>query len=452
MSTMINKRVAIILLLLFTTHSWQSKAQSQLDAYIQESFKNNQGLHQQSIQLEKSLLALKEAKSLFLPNISLLGTYTKANGGRTIDLPIGDLMNPVYSTLNQLTNSNNFPHIDNQSILLNPDNFYDAKLRTSLPLINAEIWYNQKIKKELITQQQAAVNVYKRELVKNIKSAYYQYYQAGKAVAIYNNALILVKENVRVNERLLKNGVRNNTALTRSQTEKQKIDAAITQASNNQLNAKAYFNFLLNRPLTSDIIIDTTYFSKEESVNTTSTNTREELVQLNTGIAAYNLAEKMQRSYLIPKLNTFLDLGSQGFNFDYNSKTQYYIWGINLQWDLFAAGKNRYKSQQAKTDVASLQAQYSQTEQALQLQTEQSLNNYNTALSNYNSAKTQLTLANKYYNDQLKVYKEGQLLYIELLDALNQLTNSELQLSLAQANVLTAAADIERNQAAYPIN
>ncbi len=452
MSTMINKRIAIILLLLFTTYSQESNAQSQLDFYIQEGIKNNQGLHQQNIQLERSLLALKEAKSLFLPNISLLGTYTKANGGRTIDLPIGDLMNPVYATLNQLTNTNNFPHIDNQSILLNPDNFYDAKFRTSLPLINAEIWYNQKIKKEQITQQQAAVNVYKRELVKNIKSAYYQYYQSGKAVAIYNNALLLVKENVRVNESLLKNGLRNSTALTRSQTEQQKIEAAITEASNNQMNAKAYFNFLLNRALTTDIIIDTTDFSKVANILNTSTNTREELVQLNKGIETYKLVEKMQRSYLVPKLNTFLDLGSQGFNFNYNSKTQYYIWGLNLQWDLFAAGKNRYKSLQAKADVSLLQAQYSQTEQALQFQTEQSINNYNTALSNYNSAKSQLNLAGKYYNDQLKVYKEGQLLYIELLDALNQLTNAALQLSLAQANVLNAAADIERNNATYPIN
>jgi outer membrane protein TolC len=450
MSTPINKRALLILFFLAASLS-RLGAQTVLDNYIAEAFKSNQGLQQQNIQLEKSLNALKEARSLFLPNISLLGSYTRAAGGRTIDLPIGDLFNPVYSTLNQLTKTNSFPQIENVSVLLNPDNFYDAKLRTALPLVNAEIYYNQKIKKELITQQQAAVNVYKRELVKNIKTAYYQYYQAEQAIAIYKSALGLVNENIRVNESLLRNGVRNSTALTRSEAEREKINAAITQATNNARNAKAYFNFLLNRDLATEINIDTKLFTNE-AMPTTGTNEREELMQLRTGVAAYGLAARMQKAYLVPKLNTFLDLGSQGFNFDVNNKTRYYMWGLNLQWDLFAGGMHKYKTLQANADKQALEARYNETERALQLQSEQAANNYNTATANYKSAQKQAQLAQKYYNDQLKVYKEGQLLYIELVDALNQHTGAQLQLSLAQAAMLSAAADIERTQATYQLN
>lgn len=451
MSTPINKRALLILFFLAASLSNRLSAQTVLDNYIQEAFKSNQGLQQQNIQLEKSLNALKEARSLFLPNISLLGSYTRAAGGRTIDLPIGDLFNPVYTTLNQLTKTNSFPQIENVSVLLNPDNFYDAKLRTALPLVNAEIYYNQKIKKELITQQQAAVNVYKRELVKNIKTAYYQYYQAEQAIAIYRSALGLVNENIRVNESLLRNGVRNGTALTRSEAEREKINAAITQATNNARNAKAYFNFLLNRDLATEINIDTKLFTNE-AAPATGTNEREELMQLRTGVAAYGLAARMQKAYLVPKLNTFLDVGSQGFNFDVNNKTRYYMWGLNLQWDLFAGGMHKYKTLQANADKQALEARYNETERALQLQSEQAANNYNTATANYKSAQKQAQLAQKYYNDQLKVYKEGQLLYIELVDALNQHTGAQLQLSLAQAAMLSAAADIERTQATYQLN
>lgn len=450
MSTPINKR-ALLILLFLTASLGRAGAQNVLDNYIQEAFKSNQGLLQQNIQLEKSLNALKEARSLFLPNVSLLGSYTRAAGGRTIDLPIGDLFNPVYSTLNQLTKTNSFPQIENVSVLLNPDNFYDAKLRTALPLVNAEIYYNQKIKKELISQQQAAVIVYKRELVKNIKTAYYQYYQAEQAIAIYKSALGLVNENIRVNESLLRNGVRNGTALTRSEAEREKINAAITQATNNARNAKAYFNFLLNRDLAAEINVDAKLFANE-AVPTTGTNEREELMQLRTGVAAYGLAARMQKAYLVPKLNTFLDLGSQGFNFDVNNKTRYYMWGLNLQWDLFAGGLHKYKTLQANADKQALEARYNETEKALQLQSEQAANNYNSATANYKSAQKQAQLAQKYYNDQMKVYKEGQLLYIELVDALNQLTGAQLQLSLAQAAMLSAAADIERTQATYQLN
>jgi outer membrane protein TolC len=289
MSTSIIKRISFMALLVL--FGGKSKAQTALDSYIQEAFSNNDGIKQQRLQLDKSVDALREARSLFLPNVSLLAAYTKANGGRTIDLPIGDLLNPVYTTLNQLTATNSFPEIKNASILLNPDNYYDAKFRTSLPLINAEIYYNKQIKKVLITQQQAVINVYKRELVKSIKNAYYQYYQAGKAVDIYKNSLTLVNENIRINQSLLNNGVRNSTALTRSQTEKQKTDALITQAENNRRNAKAYFNFLLNKKLDSDIVMDTTVFAGTElaAARNTGSNEREELTQIRTGITAYGI-------------------------------------------------------------------------------------------------------------------------------------------------------------------
>src|SRR4249920_3125029 len=160
-------KILFIPLLILLSSSLRAQ-ESNLDKYIGEAFKNNQGLQGQQLQLDKSMIALKEARALFLPNISFGASYSKADGGRTIDLPIGDLFNPVYKSLNQLTNSNAFPNLKNQSILLNPDNYYDARFRTTLPLINAEIYYNEKIKNENISQQKAAVNVYKRELVKEI--------------------------------------------------------------------------------------------------------------------------------------------------------------------------------------------------------------------------------------------------------------------------------------------
>lgn len=423
-----------------------------LDQYIQSAFSNNKGLKDQSFQLTKSLLALQEAKSLFGPNVSLLGSYTKSQGGRTIDIPLGDIMNPVYNSLNQLTNSHNFKSLENASVQLNPDNFYDAKIRTSLPLINAEIYYNQKIKKEQITQQQAAMNVYKRELVRDIKTAYYQYYQAAQAVAIYNNALSLINENIRINESMVRNGVRNNTALYRSQTEKEKTAADINKAVNNRQNAKAYFNFLLNRGLEENITLDSTLLTTPEQLPGKDINEREELAQYKSATTVYRLNEQLQRSYLVPKLSTFIDLGSQGTVANFDANTRYYLFGVNLEWNLFASHKNKYKIKQAANDVASITNAASQTTDQLQLQLYQALNNYQTALRNFKTAQSQLAFAERYYRDQMKVYKEGQLLYIELLDAQNQLTQAQLQTTVSQAAVQTAYAGVERAQASYNID
>lgn len=444
----------IIKLSLFTSLVFISHlavAQSQLDAYIQEAFTRNQAITRQNFQLEKSMYALQEAKAFFMPQASVISSYTKAGGGRTIDIPTGDMLNGVYATLNQLTGSQKFPQLENQSIQLTPDNFYDAKVRASLPLINTEIMYAKKIRQEDITRQQAVVNVYKRQLVKDIKTAYYQYFQAVRAVDIYNNALLLVKENIRVNQSMLNNGIRNNTSLTRAQTEQQKMEAAITQAENNQQNARSYFNFLLNKPLTEAIQLDSTALLVQESIPATGTQTREEIQQLTSTKKMALLQQKMQHSLFTPKVNTFLDLGSQGYNFAFNNTTRYYLWGVNLQWDLFTGGQRKYRTKQAGADAAMAQTALNETMQALDLELNRAGNNYRTAYVNYKSAQTQLELSEKYFRDQMKVYKEGQLLYIELLDAQNQLTNTRLQLLQAYAQVQISQAEIERAQAGYPL-
>jgi outer membrane protein TolC len=444
----------ITLFSIFLLLNLKTNAQGGLiDSYIKEAFENNQGLKQKQLDLQKALYALKEAKSYYLPNVSLNMNYTKAGGGRTIDLPIGDLLNPVYNSLNKLTASNNFPQISNESVLLNPDNYYDAKIHTTLPLVNLEIGYNKRIKNETITYQQAVVNVYKRELVKDIKLAYYRYYQSTQAVAIYESSLSLVNENIRVNESLLRNGAKNATALTRSQAEKQKVVASQNEQENMAKNAKAYFNFLLNRDLDAAVTLDSSLFNSGLIQQTSSSNiaAREELKQIKTSENMYKLNTDMLRSNIVPKLNAFLDMGSQDYNFKVGNKSLYYFGGLSLQWDLFAGNKNNLKIKQAETDVQSTQARYSEAERSFQLQEEQSKNNLNTAMENYKSAQKQTILSERYYNDQFKIYKEGQLLYIELVDAQNELTKARLQLATTEADIQIAIAELERNQAAYPL-
>ena len=145
--------------------------------------------------------------------------------------------------------------------------------------------------------------------------------------------------------------MRNSTALTRSETEKQKIETSITQASNNRNNIQAYLNFLMNRSLDSGIILDTASFVTEvESLNgimNLNTENREELQELQSAIQTHELNRKLQSAYIVPKLNTYLDLGSQGFKFQYNDKTQYYVWGLSLEMNLFAGGLHKSRIQQA---------------------------------------------------------------------------------------------------------
>ncbi|MCU7552874.1 TolC family protein [Chitinophagaceae bacterium LB-8] len=441
------KKVFITLLLFRVIGAY---AQTNLDAYIKTALNNNETIKQQQFLLTKSLYVLKEAKSLFLPSVGFNATYTVADGGRKIDFPVGNLLNPVYKMLNQMTGTNNFPQVQNQSILLNPNNFYDAKIRTTYPILNAEIEYNRKIKKQQYDLQKIEISLYKRELVKEVKNAYYKYLQACEAVNIYQTALSLVKENLRVNTSLFNNQKVNRTAVVRSDNEVSKYNALLESSIQIQNNAKAYFNFLLNTDLNTEIIIDSINAVPVDLLLTdTTVAKREELVKLKEALAINQNITALAKSYKRPKLYSFVDLGTQAFDFKVNNKSFYYLAGISLEWNIFSGNKNKYKIRQAEADGKVLQSQTSYVEQQLKLQLTTFTNSFKAAIAQYNAAQSQVVSSQKYYNDIFRLYKEGMAIYIELLDAQNQWIDAQLQANIALFDTWISFTAIERANASF---
>jgi len=99
-----------------------------LDNYLRIGLDSNLALHQRNFDLQRSLLDLKRARAQFYPQADFNSQYTLADGGRTQSIPVGNLLNSVYSTLNQLTGSNKFPQVANQSVQFLPNNFQDSKM------------------------------------------------------------------------------------------------------------------------------------------------------------------------------------------------------------------------------------------------------------------------------------------------------------------------------------
>src|SRR4030042_3718315 len=94
--------------------SGQSKV---INNYTAEGRENNLTQKQKEYNYEKSLAALQEAKAMFFPDVYLNARYTWADGGRVIELPVGDMLNPVYTSLNYLLQTDEFPQIDNQEFV-----------------------------------------------------------------------------------------------------------------------------------------------------------------------------------------------------------------------------------------------------------------------------------------------------------------------------------------------
>jgi hypothetical protein len=128
---MIPRQIFILLLAAFfgnpPLHAQAPDASTILDSYIRIGLDSNLALHQRNFDWQKAQLDLKRAKTFFYPQMDFSSQYTAANGGRSQSIPVGDLLNGVYSTLNQLTGTNKFPQVANQNIQFLPNDYHVRK-------------------------------------------------------------------------------------------------------------------------------------------------------------------------------------------------------------------------------------------------------------------------------------------------------------------------------------
>ncbi|BAV07508.1 Outer membrane protein TolC [Filimonas lacunae] len=428
-----------------------------LDKYIQEGFEHNLVLQQKNISLDKAMYSLKNAQSLYLPTVNFMFDYQTADGGRNIPLPLGDLLNGVYSTLNQLTASNSFPQLKNESINFLPKNFYDGKIRTTIPIINTDIGYNKQIQQQQVTLQEYEVEVYKRELVKSIKTAYFNYLMAAQAVGIYQASLQMAQESKRVNEKLLENGKGLPAYVLRSESETENINAQISEAQQQTQNARLYFNALLNREATAEI--DNSYDTEAQLQQATQqlgdslvNSAREEIKQVQQLITLNQTVVKMNQQYRVPKLNGFLDLGSQSQDWKFNGQSRYYMAGVSLSVPLYAGNRNNLKIKQSQLDVKNAEVNKALLLQQISVSTGMARNNLYSAWRTCQATLKQQEAAATYFRLIDKGYKAGTNTFIETVDARSQLTHAQLAITLNRYKVLIAAASLERENASYPIN
>lgn len=432
-------------------------SQNPLDNYISEGLKNNIVLQQKAISLEQALLSLKIANGMFLPSVAAQGNYTSGNGGRNISLPIGDLLNPVYSTLNQLTDSNEFPQIENVNQNFLPYNFYDVKLRASVPLVNTDLIYNKKIQQQQIVLQEFEQEIYKRELVKNIKVSYFNYLSAKESINIYQSAFNRALESKRVNESLLANGRGLPAYILRSESEIETIRAEITDAEKQAHNAHLYFNFLLNRgseePIATDFYIDeATLAAGMIASDESTTQQREELKQLREATSLQENVLKMNKLFWSPKLSGFADIGSQYEGWKFNDQSRYFLFGLQVDVPLFAGFTNHHKINRSRLDVKNSELNYTFVNRQLTMSIQMAGNAVENAYQRYQSSLKQLEAAQSYQRLIEKGYKEGVNTFIESIDARNQLTSAQLLVTISQYRLLSAKANYERETASYEIN
>ncbi|MCO5260049.1 MAG: TolC family protein [Crocinitomicaceae bacterium] len=447
------KRIFLFVLLLNGLFVLNAQEGNQLEQYVQQGLKSNLVVQQRSISLDNAVNALKQARNLYIPTFDFQAMYTTAQGGRSYEMPIGDFLNPIFNTVNDMLGTTLLPQVENEKINFLPKNYYDARFRLSVPILNMDIIHNMHITDKQRAIKENELEIYERELVKEIKVTYYLYLSSMKAEQIYQNTLEMAEEAKRVNEKLVDAGNGLHAYVLRSESEMEQIKTQLKTAELQSNSLRRYFNALLNRGEMDEIVVE-----DSESIipfvesTTVSAKNREELNSLDLAVALREDVVKMKKHAFVPTLGGFLDLGSQAEEFRFNKNSIYYMVGVQLNIPIFQGNRNNLKIKEAKNEmeIAKLQKEY--VEQQLAVSVNKAYSDVLIEKSKYESTLKQLDMAETYYRLITKGYASGVNTYLETVDARSQLSSAKLAANIGYYQFLSALAKLERESASYPLN
>jgi outer membrane protein len=139
-----------------------------IDGYVREGLKSNLGLRAQSLEVERAEAALDAARARYFPEAGFAARYTRAEGGRTIELPLGDALNPAYQTLNDLLvqqgQQPQFPVVQNETINFLREREQDTRITLRMPLIAPAIPAAVRAQRELLGASEYSRQAFGRRL------------------------------------------------------------------------------------------------------------------------------------------------------------------------------------------------------------------------------------------------------------------------------------------------
>jgi outer membrane protein TolC len=355
----------------------------------------------------------------------------------------------VYSTLNDLTESNNFPQVENEQINFVRNFEQDTRLSLVQPIFNPSVYYNAKIQKELTRSASIDRKIYERNLVAEIKTAYFNHLKAKKWLELLEESKILIKVNIRVNKSLYENNKVTLDYIYRSEAEAGRLEQQIVEARKNIDVSGRYFNFLINKPLDSGITIDwdigrdlPEYPGIENIQETTSD--RSEIRLLNTYTNANELNQKLNKANYLPTLSLAADYGFEGEEYNFNSDSDFAMLSLVFQWNIFSGNQRNIRVQKTQLQGETLKYRKEEVKKQLELQINAAFLDLSTSLQAIEAAKKQQRSAELSFKLINKKYNAGQTSLLEYLDAQTTLTNARENYWLEVYNYYIKMADYER--------
>ncbi len=423
-----------------------------LDGYVEQALANNLQLKTHDLQYQKQENRIEQARQLWNPQLDLNASYLLAEGGRNIVFPVADLFNPTYTTLNQLTGTNQFPtNLENENIQLTPNNFIDAQLSLTKPLINSTIKYNQLIQSELLKINEIDRQITEQDVIYQTKSSYYNILKSSEGMKILDENLKLLESLYAFNEKLVKYDKATNEILSDVSYQIENLKSQRVQIEEQHELSKALFNLMLNQSLQNPVAIDEYLINLINievpdltTTTTTALNQRREFDKITVAQSVNELNSERINKEKLPTVGLNAGVGIQTEDFNFDQGGPLYTLGIGMSLNILDGGMRKKKMQEITIDQEILTNQEAQLKQQVEIEVMQNYLALRSTASNYQSALSAVKSAERSYDLTKTRYENDKAILIELLEAQNRLTTSELSAALIKYDYLILLAQLDK--------
>ena len=427
-------------------------SQSVLDNYVAEALANNLSLRSFDLSELRQQSVVDQAQRRWMPSVDLGASYLLAEGGRLINFPIGDLFNPVYGTLNELTGSQSFPeNLQNVETQLTPNNFVDASLSISKPILNSAIKYNILIQKAAVSLSGIDKEIAANDLAFQVKSAYYNLLKIDQGVRVLEENIRLFNEVRAFNEKLIKFDKATPDVISDIDFQIAQFNSQIVNLDEQRRIAQILLNTLMNRDVLSPIVMDTTVitlsgieaYELTDAVTTALAN-RPEFRKLAVAQSINDLNSQRIQAGKQPTLNVRGAIGIQTEEFTFDAGGPLYTLGVSMGWNIYDGGLRKRQLEELQIAREQNKLDNDIAEQQIALQVAQAYHRLQAMTAQLSTEEAAITAAQISFDAIKNRYENARALLIELITAQNQLTTARLNKTLTSIDLLTLKADLDR--------
>jgi outer membrane protein len=432
-----------------------------IDDYVRAGLASNLALADQSLEVERSLAVLAAARARYLPEVTLNARYTRADGGRQLIVPVSQLLNPAYQTLNELLVANGgtprFAPLADQSFPLQLQREQDTRVSVRQPLYAPAIPAAAAAARAGANAAEYSRQAVARALRRDITVGYLNWLKGSISARIVADSCVLLEENQRVSESLYANGKVTEDHVLRARAELLTVQQQQREAENGAALAASYLNFLLNRPLVTPIeaaAADERSLLAPAAANGANDDalagatdsarlTRPELKELDAAALAASAQLRAARAARRPNVALGIDAGTQGGDYGFGRDYNFVTASLVFSWTLFDGGARNAAVSQARVATRHIENQRIATVQRVGLEVQQALDNLRTAHGSLEAAGARAAAGRAAFRIASRKRDEGMSTQVEFLDARNALTSAELNLNWTRFDLLQRAAELD---------